>query len=200
MEATLKAITSRPSALRTRSFSVRTLTHPEKDPGCLLRGHDLLRPFVKQFQHALMILDREGCGRSSAQRDALESEIEDRLSDSGWADRAAAIVLEPELEAWVWSDSPHVESVLGWGSRQPHLRDWLRSKGLWGSGRSKPEQPKRAVEETLRLVKKPRSSVLYARLARLVSLDRCADPAFLKLRATLERWFPQGQASTLQPP
>jgi hypothetical protein len=38
------------------------------------------------------------------------------LFTSGWENRAAAVVLDPELEIWVWSDSPEVEAV----QRQEH--------------------------------------------------------------------------------
>lgn len=34
-------------------------------------------------------------------------------------DRAQAIVLLPELEAWVWRDSRHLEAVMGWKTRPP---------------------------------------------------------------------------------
>ena len=37
--------------------------HPQRDPGCFLRGHDFLQPFYRQYRHALVMLDREGCGR-----------------------------------------------------------------------------------------------------------------------------------------
>ncbi|HEX6900052.1 MAG TPA: hypothetical protein VF789_10080 [Thermoanaerobaculia bacterium] len=35
----------------------------------------------------------------------------------------------------------------------------------------------------------PRSSSLYNQLARSVSLDRCVDDSFVKLRRTLQAWF-----------
>ena len=165
--------------------------HPERDPGCLLRGHEFLSLFHKQFAHALILLDFEGCGQEKSTREALEDVIEKRLSQSGWGERAAAVVIDPELEMWVWSDSPQVDAVLGWQGRSPDLRSWLKDQDLLQEGQAKPERPKEAMELALRTVRKPRSSSLYAQLARQVSLERCVDPAFIKLKTTLQTWFPR---------
>ncbi len=120
----------------------------------------------------------------------LEREVEARLLSSGWADRAAAVCLDPELECWVWSDSPEVTVALGWASRQPDLRSWLAARGLWEAGTLKPADPKKAVVEALYEVRKPRSSAVYRQLAERVSLQRCSDPAFLRLCQVLRTWFP----------
>lgn len=73
--------------------------------------------------------------------------------------------VDPELENWVWSDSPHVAQVLGWTDTTTPLRDWLRDKGHWTPECGKPSRPKEAVERVLRHVRKPRSSALYRRLS-----------------------------------
>jgi hypothetical protein len=187
IEGALRGLLSRPRSLGLREISCDLYVHPERDPGCLLRGHHFLKPFAHKYAHALVIFDREGSGRE-AERAFLESEVEDRLSSSGWDDRAAAVVIDPELEVWVWNESPHVESALGW-SGDMSLKDWLTQKGWLREGETKPAQPKTAVEEALRLARRPRSSALYQELARRVSTDRCIDAAFLKLRRTLAGWF-----------
>jgi hypothetical protein len=100
------------------------------------------------------------------------------------------IVLRPELENWVWSNSPHVEEVLGWSGHAPDLREWLRNQHLWPIELMKPGRPKEAMEAALREVGLPRSSALFRRLAEEVSLNGCSDPAFLEFRAVMQRWFP----------
>ena len=115
--------------------------------------------------------------------------MEERLSSSGWGGRAACVAIDPELEVWVWTNSPHVESLLGWKGRQPGLRDWLREQGHLQGGEGKPSDPKGAVQMALRVARRPRESRLYAELAQTVSLDGCVDEAFLKLRRTLSGWF-----------
>ena len=189
IESTVRGILTRGRSLQIRVITSDIYVHPEKDPGCLLRGHDFLRPFYRQYEHALVVFDREGCGRQDRPREALEEQIEQQLATSGWGDRAAAVVLDPELEIWVWSNSPEVDQSLGWAGRQPSLADWLASEGYLAAGRAKPNSPKKAFEEALQISGKRRSSAIYHRLALRVGLNRCTDPAFLKLKGLLHKWF-----------
>jgi hypothetical protein len=196
MEASLKGLLSRFHAFGYRQVTFDLYVHPERDPGCLLRAHDFLRSFVSRYERALVLLDHAGCGREAAERSVLESQLEGRLGEAGWQDRAAAVVISPELESWVWSDSPHVDRALGWEGRPEPLRSWLREKGLLEAGAAKPAKPKEAVELALFTARKPRSSSIYFGLAQLVSTDRCTDPAFLKLKRCLREWFPQPSVSS----
>lgn len=189
MEFTIKGLLG-----RHRSFGIREIksdihVHPERDPGCRVRGHEFLRPFSSRYDHALVIFDREGSGREQISREALESEIEQHLSGSGWDDRATAIVIDPELENWVWSDSACVDNCLGWFEEEPDLRTWLQRKGFLEEGQIKPHRPKEAVEEALRFVSKPRSSAIYYDLAKQTPFENCIDSAFNKLRIVLRNWF-----------
>ena len=54
-----------------------------------------------------------------------------------------------------------------------------------------PERPKEAFESVLRQMKRPRSSALYRRVGRTISLEKCTDPAFRRLRDRLRLWFPR---------
>ena len=189
MEFAVKGLLSRHISLEFRKVVQDIYVHPHSDPGCLLHGHDFLRQFVNQYSHALIMLDRDGCGKENQSREELETEIETCLSKSGWEDRAAAVVIDPELEIWVWSDSPHVATVLGWTGKQPGLRDWLQSEGYQPDDAAKPDRPKKAVETALRISRKSRSSAIYRQLAEEVSMRRCIDPAFTKFKTTLRKWF-----------
>ena len=189
MEASLRGLLSRAQSLRFRSVAFDLFVHPDRDPGCLRRAHDFLRPFASRYERALVLLDHAGCGREAVERSGLESELEGRLGDAGWGDRAAAIVISPELENWVWSDSPHIDRALGWVGREVPLKDWLVEKGFLDAGAIRPARPKEAVELALRTAYKPRSSSIYFELAQSVSTDRCTDPAFLKLKRCLREWF-----------
>lgn len=188
MEFAMRGIFERRQALEMREITCDLYVHPERDPGCLNRGHDFLKPFVGSHAHALVMLDHQGCGREHVPVGKLEEEMEAKLEGQGWLG-CAAIVIGPELENWVWSDSPQVDHVLGWSGKNPKLRDWLHDKGYWVSGEPKPCAPKEAVEAAIRLVRKQRSSFLYADLASKVGLDRCTDRSFIKLKSSLRSWF-----------
>lgn len=189
MEYSVRGILERPQSLGIPKIDFVIYTHPKRDPGCFVDGHNYLLREVNKFHHALVIFDREGCGRDRLTRKELENEIEIRLSSSGWGERAAAIVIDPELEAWLWSDSPEVDSALGWEGKSPSLRTWLKEKEFFKEDSPKPSPPKNAVEEALKKVFKPRSASLYYQVAKSVSLKRCSDPAFLKLKEKLTLWF-----------
>jgi hypothetical protein len=194
IEGAVRGLLTRPRSLGLREISCDVYVHPERDPGCLVRGHDFMKQFAHRYRHGLVLFDREGSGDDEADRPLLERRVEERLAASGWGDRAAAVVIDPELEIWVWNESSHVERILGWEGRLPSLRTWLREKGWLENDARKPVSPKKAVEEALRLAGKPRSSSIYQELARKVSTKRCTDPAFLKLCQTLARWFPRSSS------
>ncbi len=138
----------------------------------------------------MVLLDHEGSGGEKKQRQELETQIEAVLSKNGWADRAAAIVIEPELEAWVWSNSSQVDEKLGCSNRSPKLREWLqRETEFWPADQAKPDRPKEAMKKALREVRKPRSSSIFEDLAKSVSLKGCRDQAFAKLTNKLQEWF-----------
>lgn len=184
------ALLRRHEALDIRRITWSIIRSPEHDPGVLRQCALLLQLYVGTHRHALVVLDRRGCGKEHCSREELEQQLERELSENGWRERCAAIVLDPELEAWVWSDSPEVGATLGWAGRSPDLHSWLRNAGYLGVGDRKPKRPKEAMQQALREVRTPRSSALFAALAKKVSVRRCNDPAFDKLRATLNQWFP----------
>ena len=179
---------------RRESLGIRPIefdihVHPQRDPGCLRRSEGMLQLLCNDYDHALVVFDRHGCGKQEEAHEHLEAEVNARLQAKGWAGRSEVVVLNPELEAWVWSDSPHVERILGWRGRTPTLGEWLVQEGFKQPGFAKPNDPKRALEEALFLSRKPRSSALYRQLADSVSFKRCSDPSFEKFRQTMCTWF-----------
>ena len=187
--AALEAMFARREAIGIRPLRYKIERHEERDPGCRLQAPVYLRSAITQFDHAIVMFDREGCGREQMTRVELEKDLESRLATSGWGDRAAAIVIDPELENWIWSDSPRVDDVLGWRGRTPTLRQWLQDQRMLAEGQTKPPRPKEATTAAMKKVMKRRTSDIYTEIASCVSLTRCVDPAFLKLLGVLRGWF-----------
>ena len=185
----MQGLLSRPRALGIRGIQVDIYVHPGRDPGCFRRAHEFLRRFSRDYQHALVMFDREGSGQDGVPASAIAADLRSRLAANGWESRAEVIVLDPELEIWVFAPSPHVEQCLGW-RREDSLRNWLENEGLWRPNDPKPDRPKEALERILYELKRPRSSSLYECLGRSVGVRRCADPAFQTLCRTLAGWFP----------
>lgn len=188
--ATIQALLDRPRAMGMRTVTFDVFVHPQRDPGCFQRGHEFLRPLRSAYLNALVLFDQAWEGAPSQDASVLETAVRERLRGAGQEAWADVVVIAPELEVWVWSDSPHVGTALGWGGRRPGVRVWLREKGLWPEEVVKPPDPKRAVEQALFETKVPRSSAVYERIARKVSVNRCRDESFHRLRARLGTWFP----------
>ena len=187
--AALDAMFARSRAIGIRPLRYKIDRHEERDAGCRLKSPLYLKSAITQFDHAIVMFDREGCGAERPPRDELEKDLESRLASSGWGDRAAAIVIDPELENWIWSDSPRVDDALGWKGRDPPLRQWLAAQRMLAEGQTKPPRPEEATTAAMKKVMKRRSSDVYAQIASHVSLTRCADPAFLKLLKVRRGWF-----------
>lgn len=192
MEHALKGVLGRPEALGIRRVTFDILVHPERDPGCAHRGVEFLNSsgFSKRYRCGLLVFDYEGCGKEKFSPPELQENLNEDFANSYWRDRARAIVIVPELEAWVWRDSHHLEEVVGWKTQQRGLYRWLRENDWIKQRNIKPDRPKEAFEAALRTTMKRRSSSLFLQIAQRVSLAKCEDKSFQDLTKVLKAWFP----------
>ena len=186
-------LTHRRPALNIVDISFDIQRHPRKDPGCRRASGSFLDTVRDSHSKALVVFDFEGCGENRLDAAGLEANLEQDLRDRGWEeDRVAYVVINPELEAWVFGASfDHIRRAVGWSESQRPV-DWLASNGFGYESTGKPRDPKAALEALLYQSRRPRSAKLYENLARAVSLDNCQNRSFGKLRSTLQRWFPPG--------
>lgn len=189
IEFAITGILSRAIALEIQNITYRIYCHPQKDPGCFHRADSFLRAFQNKYRFALVVFDYEGSGQeNNFNRMEMEEEVFNRLNLAGWENRCAAIIIEPELENWVWSSSQHLPTALGF--RNPaSLAEFLQSNDFEDYRQEKPKHPKEALESALEHSSQPRSSSLYKKLATKVSLRNCTDLGFNKLKSTLKDWF-----------
>lgn len=163
----------------------------QNDPGMHSRGDELIRPFAGEYRHAVVIMDEEWDGSPGAA--AIEAQLRAHLLAAGWPeDRGLALVVSPEADVWLWSDSPHTATALGWASWDT-LRPALEGQGYLKAGQQKPARPKEAAEWALRNGghRVPRSAALYRQVSSRVSVKRCEDRSLSKLLAALRAWFPE---------
>ena len=186
----LDGLLSRATDLGVRDMSYDIERHPNRDSGCRSEAVEYLRPYLRGYRHGLVVFDHYGCG-STDSREEIQLSVEEQLRRNGWGDRAKVIVIEPELEVWVWSDSPAACRVLGWDDGYAALRRWLGTRQLWQSGEPKPAEPKRAMQDVMQHGRVRRSARNFSRLARAIDFSRCEDPAFNELKDTLQEWFPR---------
>jgi len=103
-EQALTGLLKRPESMGVRTIDFIVRVHPQKDPGCYHTGHELAATSRREASHALVVFDRAWEGAPSTDAAELQREVEARLRTL-WGDQCACIVIDPELEAWVWSDS-----------------------------------------------------------------------------------------------
>ena len=180
-------LTKRPQSLGIREVPIDLdiRRHPEHDPGVFDKAGRFLSIFARRYQHALVLIDAEWGGLSA---EKIEEKIQDDLNENGWEGRSAVIVIDPELEIWVWSTSPHVPRLLG--TNWETIKDLGNQTGYWQEGETKPSRPKELLGVVLHRTRKPRSGKLYRQLAEKVGLSRCQDDSFRRFRETLQGWFP----------
>ena len=92
-------------------------------------------------------------------------QVEAELGSTGWQGRSKAIVIDPELETWVWNTSPLTPRVLGWHGRPSTMRTWLETCGLWPANSVKPPAPKRAMKAVLRQTGVRHSPTVFENIA-----------------------------------
>ncbi|TVQ95354.1 MAG: hypothetical protein EA398_17865 [Deltaproteobacteria bacterium] len=159
------------------------------DPGLFVRAGELLRPFSARYRRMVVMVDAEWEGSPGAE--AIRLRLRKHLEAAGWKEGTGlGLVLDPEVDAWLWTRTDHTARALGW-SDWSTLEPALVEGGLWSAEQPKPPRPKEAAEWALRKSRKPRSSMIYEQVAGAVSLQRCGDPALAALRDALRRWFPR---------
>ncbi|MEW9531730.1 hypothetical protein [Microbispora sp. NPDC049125] len=191
MEQMLRGFLGRPQfhrSLRCGPFAfdpgADVIVAPTKDPGVYGTAHQLLSPYERSHRRAVVMLDAawEGSPGSIA--------IQDRVADSvsrAW-DEFAVVVIEPELEAWVWQDNPHVAKAL---KCPADFREILAKSEHWPLDVPKPPDPKAALEHLRRKHRADRSNAAFRRLAEQISVRHCQDLAFNHLCQQLRAWFPE---------
>lgn len=189
IEQAVAGLLERHQSLRIRPITREILVHPGRDPGCYKTASALLELYVGSASRAAVVFDAAWEGRPSADSVEIE-EMVDRQLQAKWGTDGKCIVIDPEIEGWVWSRSPHVDRVLGWQGRDPSLREWLAERDLWPEDAMKPPDPKAAFETCLREVHIKPSAAIFKELARRVGLRHCSDASFGRLVTTLQGWFP----------
>lgn len=167
--------------------------HPNSDPGCFSEGVDFLREtnIRARFKHLLIVFDKEGSGRETWSAERISEDLVKRLVQSGWEENlVSCIVLEPEIENWIWTDSSHTPEAMGWGKNLDELKTWLKEKKNFRFlSNGKPERPKEAALAATK-EKRIRFNQIHQQIAEKVSLELCSSPSFLRTKECLETWFP----------
>lgn len=187
MKAVVEAILGRPQALGIRAITFDVLTPgTHKDGGARQHGPSILAVQRNEYEHAVLMFDHHGCGDkrpAHAIRDELLLQMRPVWQDSG-----AIIIIEPELEAWLFRGHMHFREVVKAGT--PGLLTWLHETNAMDHG-GKPDDPKAAIEGYLEAFRVPPSSANYRLVASRASLrpETCQSRSYGELVVSLRQWF-----------
>lgn len=179
----LRGALSRHQSIGIRPVEFEFRVHPERDGGARKNGTALLAIERNRFANAILMFDFEGCGASHTDAISLEEDLDRELAKE-WGAAAKAIVIDPEVDSWVWGSDNSLAGCLDWTDSMP-IRQWIEDQGFKLDSNSKPVRPKEAIESVLRKQQMPRSSALYEKLTSKLSIPRCVDPAAIRLRKWL---------------
>ena len=201
MEKGLKAFFERDDwhfAVGCRRFEIDPLNENDlfrvpghTDGGIWKHAGNNLRLFRDKYQRAVIILDADFKPHPGA--DVLRRDISAAMIQSGLkTEQFAVIVIEPELEAWLWS--PNLNVALAFGHKDfDQLRGALERERLWNPGEPKPTDLKRARDRAARLGGKKTGGQIFKGVFSKISsraCERCVEPGFVAMRAALQDWFP----------
>lgn len=201
MEKGLKAFFARDNwhfALDCRRFEIDPKSEADfyrvpghTDGGIWRHAAENLRPFLDQYEHAVIVLDADFEPHPGA--DVLREDISAAMVQAGWPlERFAVVVIEPELEAWLWAPNLNVARAFGHEDFE-QMRATLEREGLWNPGEAKPHDLKAARDRAARLGGKKLGGPIFKGVFSVISraaFNQCVEPGFITLRTALQTWFP----------
>jgi hypothetical protein len=196
-EAVLKELFARSRDAGFRQLESRIVPDTYHDSSRKLT--ELLRPFLREYNHALVLRDLSGSGHEDKGARKLEEHLEGQMRGNGWLNKKyAAIVTEPEIEEWLRLPSPSMLELLEERARkhrdsvktfQRVLDDLLKTHG-GRDERGKACKPKEVFEKLVRHYGIPPANALRGFLAQREPLNGCRSDSFNRLLQILRSWFP----------
>ncbi len=189
-ESCLKGLLPRfPDIFTLKAFTYDIIMHPLKDAGCYTLSHEFLRPFTKSYDYCIVVFDYEGCGQDKNMSiENVENNVKELLTKNGWENRCEVIVIEPELENWIWVQSKHLAEEIRWQSIE-ELHQWLVENNLKEQDAAKPKRPKEAFQAALRKSGKRLSPAIYEDIAKKASFKKCIDKSFIAFCDYIKQCF-----------
>jgi hypothetical protein len=122
--AVMTAILARPLSLGIREITYDVKRHPGRDSGMYQTGAELARFEKGKYRKVLLMWDHHGSGRDHLETpEACVSAVERKLDDITWSGHRSAVVIDPELEEWLWHNTTSVHRHCG--ITQEQLLEWM---------------------------------------------------------------------------
>jgi uncharacterized protein (DUF924 family) len=120
--------------------------------------------------------------------------VQAQLNQNTLKDCSKALVINPELEIWLWQDQTAIASEFGVKEKKlmQWLTDWQQKQHRALTVQELLRQfPKEAFEAVCRQAREKPRAALYERIASRANPDLWSgESSFRQMRRTLRRWFP----------
>jgi hypothetical protein len=167
MKAVFEALLARPNALSIRPISSKVDRHPYRDSGVFTDGPELVRMIPKGDYHRFILaFDHHGSGCNRPPEECATT-VQERLDSFTFKDRSMVVVIDPELEEWLWHD-PSV------------IADNIEAHTTVG--------PKERLRQFFKRKPRPQDFEQIASRADLRTWN--SSHSFRILKETLQNWFP----------
>ena len=83
MNSVLTNLLDRDKAFGIRKIQIEIFVHPHHDPGVYNDAGNFLSPFTINFEYALVLFDREGCGQENKSSTELQSIVQKQMNVHG---------------------------------------------------------------------------------------------------------------------
>jgi hypothetical protein len=167
------------------------------DCGIWKHAHNNLLPFKDDYRYAVIVLDADFEPHLGAEK--LREDITKNMLGAGWpADSFCVVVIDKELEAWLWAPNVNVARAFG-HSDFDQMREALAKKNLWNAGAPKPNDLKAARNLAAKLGGKKTGGPIFRGVFEGISrraCDLCEEKGFIAMRQALRNWFPQKAGGT----
>lgn len=162
------------------------------DGGLWKHAHNNLAPFRERYRYAVIVLDADFEPHPGAE--VLHADISANMQSAGWhMDSFQVVVIQPELEAWLWAPNLNVAQAFGHADFD-QMKAVLAAEDWWNEGEPKPSDLKAARDRAARLGGKRTGGPIFKGVFNGLSkraCDRCVEPGFIAMRTALQTWFPQ---------
>lgn len=186
--------------LGTREFTYDLIQTPgETDPDLYQRPDEVLADqLVTPETHPRVVVTLDQQFHTGFPAKHIRDTARERLKTAGW-ERAQihVVVIEPELESWMWHDADGPMQVVEAAFRYDRahrgglpLREKLAQQNFWPANQAKPKDPKAAFDWARAGYRKASRRDIFCEIVERVGISHCQDGAFQELRAVLAAWFP----------
>jgi hypothetical protein len=192
-KAVMESVLQRHQSLGIRKITFNVERHSGRDPGIMKDGPEFTRFYRNEFERVILLWDYIGCGwENRIDASACEAQIRKRLVGVTWKNRSVAVVIVPELEAWLWTNRASLRKHWKVTNKliDRVISEYESNTGL-KSGTAVKEQPKELFEHIqlreLHRTISPRDFSEIASSASLHDWESCGS--FHSIVTALRTWF-----------